>query len=834
MASNSDAKDSEERTSKCTQNEEKKNEEEEKEDLSESAGQKETEDDNVTEPNEEEQKSSNHFVTDWKFGFELEISRLMGVEWMRQGSKKYQCKICSSKLTSKQLFLEHLCLTHFMGSSAYEEKHGKIVEQDIKEGCEICDVMLNRKQLPYHTQRHHDVKFAKYFMDFVRPNLTKGEVSSLESPAGDDASSKARAKMIAGKKLTIEAVGWSLRTSYECKLCNKFPKTMQRTSFQKHIIKTHLMSLDTYAEVFGSCETNMVKHRCSICASFVLHDRDVLKRHLGTHKVTLEAYYASYVKNKVTVPANIMVKEMEKQLDKENEKLVLKNVSDWSEKCVYMCKICYKFGPSYNYDGFVKHLLKHGKTANKYTEEFGALEAKVHDYFKCELCGMEQTMNPKKVASHLKNNHDISLTAYFDTYIRKTMCSRQSLKRQADIEAELFWSSDVNQQAFKWASKCQYNCSLCGLKIVADGFTHKRVAFIAHMKDIHGKDPTALLAKIDSMMSEKCTITCQFCDKKLVWDSLIICNHLEAAHRTDLTTYFSYIVKEDLIKEKMSPSIHSNLPPHQMKPSLSDSNAVIESSSVCVYKCQICSKKEKNRFSFIQHIWANHALTVEDYTKQFKKFEDEWMEIQCRLCPYGRTGNILLWDYSVLSNHMKVVHQITLTDYLVQMEKNLRQPLKGQKDKSTNSSSVSEATRAIIKKVNKLRRSKSLAEESIKTIKILKLTNQDNKKKESKENGTRKCVAKEKVRKKAPPKKETEFVAVEVQEEDGIEPERNPLGDDDDDDYDRIDQADDSNEIKVAIKEADDMPVMKEDETEIKFFKKVGNDWERDELCLGI
>merc|ERR1719376_773715 len=170
-------------------------------------------------------------------------------------------------------------------------------------------------------------------------------------------------------------------------------------------------------------------------------------------------YYETYVKKTGKKPNKALTQET--QIDAEIEQ----EMSDWSSTSIYFCKICYRFGPTLSHQSFQNHLMSHhDKTIPKYLSEFGALEIKVQGYFKCVICGKDQIKTKGNVSRHLSKKHNLNLRSYFDSCIRTNWFYLQSKNEVniSEVELNLFGSSDIHMQAFIWASKCQYNCSLCG------------------------------------------------------------------------------------------------------------------------------------------------------------------------------------------------------------------------------------------------------------------------------------------------------------------------------------------------------------------------------------
>ena len=69
-----------------------------------------------------------------------------------------------------------------------------------------------------------------------------------------------------------------------------------RVGAQKHINKTHELSLKEYEAQFGSPLTKKVIHSCVICQKKVLHDPSCISYHVKCiHKITINDYFKNYI-----------------------------------------------------------------------------------------------------------------------------------------------------------------------------------------------------------------------------------------------------------------------------------------------------------------------------------------------------------------------------------------------------------------------------------------------------------------------------------------------------------------------------------------------------------
>jgi len=212
------------------------------------------------------------------------------------------------------------------------------------------------------------------------------------------------------------------------------------------------------------------------------------------------------------------------------------------------------------------------------------------------------------------------------------------------------------KKALQWASKSRYDCQFCETEDVSDNKNHKRLAFIWHLKKVHRKVPMDILAKMDSgFRKNKCTVACQICNQKLIWDSFAIQNHVQIFHKLDLTAYYV-----DFVKPAMYEQSRKALEDAKVKYSSDFVKRAKQWATVCTFRCKICDFKCTNKAQFISHIWNMHDHTVELYTAKYMQLEVETHRLVCKLC---QVKVPLLWDYSVLENHMKVVHNTNVVEY---------------------------------------------------------------------------------------------------------------------------------------------------------------------------
>ncbi len=210
-----------------------------------------------------------------------------------------------------------------------------------------------------------------------------------------------------------------------------------------------------------------VDHTCKLCKKRVPCNGLAMCKHFKhSHNMQLEEYEARYMKN---------------DDGSSNSESYEPTDEFWYNKCIWKCQLCGNKNRSMG--SSKKHVMKaHNMTYDDYHAEFGTEGISEFD-FKCRLCRAVMSCNGVTIASHLLNNHRLTLAEYEKKHLKKGVDGATSpdiVERSSSgllLQGDHFLASlktdkrrrfseersgPTEKEANKaWYQKCQYICQLC-------------------------------------------------------------------------------------------------------------------------------------------------------------------------------------------------------------------------------------------------------------------------------------------------------------------------------------------------------------------------------------
>jgi hypothetical protein len=383
---------------------------------------------------------------------------------------EYKCQLCSRVLYSVAGLSLHLRDAHFTDKFAYFRQFGRAGINIKKYRCKICFKCFpwSGVSISKHVKQAHSMSLQKYSALYENDSGPFERIS--EEPEEDLQITNSSPSKLSGASsssvLAPKQVKWFNKCSWTCQICGAVVTT-NSSAFYKHVSE-HQVPIDEYKERYGNAGFVYVDHTCKLCRKRVPCNGLAMCKHFKhSHNMQLEEYEARFMKDDDGT-SNSESYEPTDEL--------------WYNKCIWKCQLCGNKNRSMG--SSKKHVQKaHSMSYEEYHEQFGT-EGIMEFDFKCRLCSVVMSCNGVTIASHLLNNHRLTLGEYEKKYLKKGNVAPgspdiiervpsgsggsgfgghflASLKEDKQSREEEARQPTDKEAAKAWYQKCQYICQLC-------------------------------------------------------------------------------------------------------------------------------------------------------------------------------------------------------------------------------------------------------------------------------------------------------------------------------------------------------------------------------------
>jgi hypothetical protein len=298
-------------------------------------------------------------------------------------------------------------------------------------------------------------------------------------------------------------------------------------------------------------------------------------------------------------------------------------VSDWINRCMYCCKICFlAFKGKYVFKNHV--ISDHSMTFADYTKQHGSCVME-ETYHTCQvkslegkLCCKETLWDERSMTNHFAK-HNLSPEDYYKRFMK-------------DYEASRLNNLKSDQQ--DWMNRCSFLCKIC-TKV----FNIKK-NLLAHITEAHN-----VTCPEDGSVVSCLLHSCQICNENVLWEEEKLINHLQTQHSLHPQDYASKYLQNYRENEECAIEIYK-----------------LDSwMNCCIFKCVLCvssvtfDKKSKLANHLAQHHKENRA-------GYFKQFEEETIvqstDHVCQIC-----SKKMIWDESAIQRHIERAHKLKVEIY---------------------------------------------------------------------------------------------------------------------------------------------------------------------------
>jgi hypothetical protein len=380
---------------------------------------------------------------------------------------EYKCQLCARILYSVAGLSLHLRDAHFTDKFAYFRQFGRAGIHIKKYRCKICFKCFpwSGVSISKHVKQAHSMSLQKYSALYENDS---GPFERISEP--DEELEMASPSKLSGASPIVapKQVKWFNKCSWTCQICGAVVTT-NSSAFYKHVSE-HQVPIDEYKEKYGNAGFVYVDHTCKLCKKRVPCNGLAMCKHFKhSHNMQLEEYEARFMKDDDGT-SNSESYEPTDEL--------------WYNKCIWKCQICGNKNRSMG--SSKKHVQKaHNMSYEDYHEQFGTEGITEFD-FKCRLCSVVMSCNGVTIASHLLNNHRLTLGEYEKKYLKKSKAAPGSpdiiervpgssssssgllhgghflLASKEDKHNTEEERQPTEKEANKaWYQKCQYICQLC-------------------------------------------------------------------------------------------------------------------------------------------------------------------------------------------------------------------------------------------------------------------------------------------------------------------------------------------------------------------------------------
>jgi predicted transcriptional regulator/uncharacterized C2H2 Zn-finger protein len=356
----------------------------------------------------------NHSPLKQEVGHMMTMNQEKGAPWYR--GSNFTCIPCQRQFTAQVSYISHINSKHGMNLREYREQYGS-VEEIRQYQCKVLGctrfVSWTYSGINDHL-KSHSLSMQAYEANYLGIGVGQTVVPALEFNKS--------LKMETEDFATV-VEKWSNGAGKECALCqNKVAGGP--VQFTTHLLEKHQVTLTEYTSQHP--EEGPEKHNCRVCHESVEFGNH-LKEHMKSHGITIEHYYHKFIgsTNKDATNAELIISKVTKSppilkmaiTSCANTAPIKVRKNHWANGCSYQCIMCK--GQKYPEEFmFKKHILTaHNMSTEEYQNNFGdpALVKQLHI---CKVCNKDVKHEYTAILNHLRVKHNMTLTAYTQTYIR--------------------------------------------------------------------------------------------------------------------------------------------------------------------------------------------------------------------------------------------------------------------------------------------------------------------------------------------------------------------------------------------------------------------------------
>merc|ERR1719376_414632 len=165
--------------------------------------------------------------------------------------------------------------------------------------------------------------------------------------------------------------------------------------------------------------------------------------------------------------------------------------------------------------------------------ESAGLVTSVMTEYMCLLCSKLVKHDPMYIASHMKNNHQMTLNKYHHKYVENEEARNDEIMQEIPESENA--RSEKNQHS--WAHGCKWTCHSCGDYEAPCYFTINSHVRARHNSTLKIMESAGL---ITSVVSE---YKCLICSKSIKHDNSVIGQHMKSNHQMTLNDYYQKYVE---------------------------------------------------------------------------------------------------------------------------------------------------------------------------------------------------------------------------------------------------------------------------------------------------
>ena len=523
------------------------------------------------------------------------------IDWLNRC--KFKCNLCNLETLQHSHFLNHLLRQHNLSGKDYAEKNGgKLFSTLVNHTCQLCGFILpwERSGIGKHLNYKHNSTGLQEYMDKFIDSYT--DFPELQDNKED---------------------AWMNQCQFECRECSPPSHYSTRNKLILHLSKNHQMSIKEYIEKDKNIISVMVNHVCKICDKSMRWDSDTITAHLEKfHSSTPPAYYDQYIKG---LDLELLKTPVRVGGGRAVDESYLKPCPTlkWSDKCQFVCQICYTVVRSKNILKW--HVFSEHKMYENYYNEHFATEVLIKVTHGCLICNEELLFDSQTLRKHLTNCHDkMSEAEYKSEYFSKYTMH--------EVKQELEPS---------WLYKSLFSCKIC-LKILRGKDTFKK-----HLASEHSKAYNSYAEVHGSGVFKENFHTCLVedqqkrpCSKQIPWDGRSMIYHLSKHSLTPEAYHSTFMTNDaDSITKKIVKTETAQWP------------------SKCTFLCKTCSKIFDTKTKLYGHIKESHGQPVPD-DFSIKDCIVDFRLHTCQIC-----NENVLWEEDSLENHFATKHKMWLSEY---------------------------------------------------------------------------------------------------------------------------------------------------------------------------
>ncbi len=580
------------------------------------------------------------------------------LEVFLKGGCQYRCCICCTFLThDSALFWDHVRAKHDkMDADSYRNAHGKPRVEETRLECPSCHKVFLHD--PTSVRRHaseHGVSPEQYYWCLFRRKMTTAKKESDDEAFMD-----------------------------------RFKKWCE----YDYLDKGHAISKENYNNIKAhgpsKIKTKTTKddvwHRCLLCQEVLLHSTESLSAHMKrSHDMELLQYYKSHELDKN--PEAGLVRSKNYSCFSAHQ---LKEVSEWSSRCKFECKIC---RTNFTTTQSAHHHLKaiHNMSNKEYTKRFGPLmtEKVMHS---CRICSTRCVHDNLSLAGHLRT-HDLKLAKYYFAHVvvgkgkateapimdleERRMSDPKLLSEYLALESSSASSSSgptvsvSGDPSIDWLNGCTYECSICRGRLTS------LATFREHVEHLHQLEFEDYATRHGDPVVDAKLFTCALCAAVLTHDADEIAPHLASAHN-GLTPEEYYYGQQGLTRTSgtgdevaLEETSSSNQEPAAPRSNKSNGGCRFQWNQ-CVSFCPSCPAKFFSDSAMYSHM-THKGLRASHAVGRVARYH------HCKIC---NTSKKIKMNYKDILLHMKNEHQMSVASYEDAFKDSLLQEIKAASQQS--------------------------------------------------------------------------------------------------------------------------------------------------------